>query len=503
MQKILFFLLLLATQLPAQVQIDVPERLTYCGMDLTLDAGARAEIQKIMVPYTKSTAYFQTIVQRCQLHLNWVEKAFREAEVPQDLVYIGMQESSFRGDAVSSSGAVGYWQMKEPAARASGLTVNTSVDERKHLYESSLGAARYFLLCNKDFNNWVYAIIGYNRGPAGALSYIDKKNYGATSLTITKSTHWYAHKAIAHKLMFEQGIKMYPVSQHLEAVIAKPGESLADVAAREGVSLDKITPYNHWLKAKKIPEGKEYLVFIEREGAPRKPGNIPENKPDTLPVQPVRQQMLEIDRGSHMVRNLFGDPDFGTEFLALQQGEKLVEIAVKWGVDYRKLLEWNGFRGGSEVKPGSVLYTKKLKKARFHIVQPGETLTRIAEQHETTVDKIAKANRFPGTRVSLLPGQKLYLKGKRPATEKIIVLVDPENPFAPQPDETEETQPAPKPQIGGGTPPKPTNAQYHTVQSGDTLWRISQKYNRSVEDIKKLNNLKTNEIYPGQRLRIQ
>lgn len=41
----------------------------------------------------------------------------------------------------------------------------------------------------------------------------------------------------------------------------------------------------------------------------------------------------------------------------------------------------------------------------------------------------------------------------------------------------------------------------YKVQPGDTLWDISRKYNNlSVEKIKKLNNLKTNSIKPGQLL---
>jgi membrane-bound lytic murein transglycosylase D len=41
----------------------------------------------------------------------------------------------------------------------------------------------------------------------------------------------------------------------------------------------------------------------------------------------------------------------------------------------------------------------------------------------------------------------------------------------------------------------------HQVQPGDTLWNISQKYDGiSVEQIKKLNKLKSNSIKPGQKL---
>jgi LysM repeat protein len=41
----------------------------------------------------------------------------------------------------------------------------------------------------------------------------------------------------------------------------------------------------------------------------------------------------------------------------------------------------------------------------------------------------------------------------------------------------------------------------HTVVKGESLMRIARKYNTTVEDLKELNNLKTNLIYPGQKLK--
>ncbi|MFH2069469.1 MAG: LysM peptidoglycan-binding domain-containing M23 family metallopeptidase [Candidatus Omnitrophota bacterium] len=43
---------------------------------------------------------------------------------------------------------------------------------------------------------------------------------------------------------------------------------------------------------------------------------------------------------------------------------------------------------------------------------------------------------------------------------------------------------------------------YHTVQKGETLWRIGQAYGSSVSAIKDANNLKSDEIKIGQRLLI-
>ncbi|MDR3178057.1 MAG: LysM peptidoglycan-binding domain-containing protein [Campylobacteraceae bacterium] len=48
----------------------------------------------------------------------------------------------------------------------------------------------------------------------------------------------------------------------------------------------------------------------------------------------------------------------------------------------------------------------------------------------------------------------------------------------------------------------PSAPQYYTIKSGDTLFSISSKYNLSVAQLKKVNNLKDEIIYPGSKLEI-
>jgi membrane-bound lytic murein transglycosylase D len=53
-------------------------------------------------------------------------------------------------------------------------------------------------------------------------------------------------------------------------------------------------------------------------------------------------------------------------------------------------------------------------------------------------------------------------------------------------------------------PPSYTKYVYHTVQKGDSLWSIANRYKgASVDEIRRLNGLKPNSmIFPGQKLKV-
>jgi LysM repeat protein len=80
------------------------------------------------------------------------------------------------------------------------------------------------------------------------------------------------------------------------------------------------------------------------------------------------------------------------------------------------------------------------------------------------------------------------------------VFNPPTPPTPPKP--TPPTPPKPTPP----TPPKPTppvvgkNARKHVVKSGDTLSRLATQYKTTIAEIKKLNKMKTDNIYVGQTL---
>lgn len=102
----------------------------------------------------------------------------------------------------------------------------------------------------------------------------------------------------------------------------------------------------------------------------------------------------------------------------------------------------------------------------IYIVQKGDTLWDIARKYGMTVNELKELNNLSSNLLKI--GQTLKIK---------------------QTDSKEESEEI-----------KPLNT--YTVQKGDNLYSISNKYNTSVDELKKINNLSTNIIQIGQVLKI-
>ncbi|ARA93790.1 hypothetical protein AWN76_011850 [Rhodothermaceae bacterium RA] len=85
--------------------------------------------------------------------------------------------------------------------------------------------------------------------------------------------------------------------------------------------------------------------------------------------------------------------------------------------------------------------------------------------------------------------------GVRQLTSELVVMSSPAR-----------LEPGGPPRAPGGTeaaPAEPPSARYHTVASGESLWIIARRYDTSIRAIKRLNNLTSNTVRPGQRLRVR
>lgn len=173
--------------------------------------------------------------------------------------------------------------------------------------------------------------------------------------------------------------------------------------------------------------------------------------------------------------------------------------------------------------------TQKVKKG--HKVRSGENLGRIADRYNVTVNELSKWNKLRSS--TIRPGQTLYVYSTVKKRIQVKLIVDPDESITElesTPDSTDQYETTLKSEHISHTaecvkkvdttdsleedvkkvvldPTAKTKSTsdfiYHTVQPGDTLWNIAQRYRSDLKTIKKINKIgKSNDIRSGTRLKI-
>jgi len=105
---------------------------------------------------------------------------FDKYNVPDELQMLPALESNFNANAVSSAGAVGYWQFMSELASDYGLNTKGKNDERKNFSKSTTAAAKYFRDQLKYFKgDLLLSVASYNCGVGRILS--DMKKSGKSN----------------------------------------------------------------------------------------------------------------------------------------------------------------------------------------------------------------------------------------------------------------------------------------------------------------------------------
>lgn len=509
------FTFLLGSMAMAQTP-QVPNELRFADLTIRINEQARREIQSDVDALYRSPTYFKAKAERVNLYLPLVERELRDEGVPTDFKYLVIQESSLIPDAVSTSNAVGFWQFKQGTAEEVFLRVDNQVDERKNIVASTQGAARYLKKNNAQFDNWMCALVAYQMGLGGAKGYFGSQYNGKKIIEIDRNSHWYFKKFLAHKIAFEgPTVMLASNSGYLEEIRVQGPTTLKALAPRLGVTEAHLKEYNKWTAKGNIPDDKPYSIVYLREGTPQA-------RPAIAQTQPTSQTPLTT---VSLVSNSAYPKVTGNQSNATQPNQIKVnnidgikaantttqeKFTDQIGIKENKFRRINDLDKNEKIEAGQYYYTKA-KKTRAeeeqHVVLPGETLWSISQMYGIKLSALKAKNRINNDN-DLKAGMILNLRDHLKRGEKIPVVPASEfkkviaynnQPTAtsssPKQNQTQVIQN----QTPAVTSPKPT---IHTVVQGENLFRISQKYGVTVDDIKKWNRLPNNDIKIGQKLTI-
>ena len=246
---------------------------------------------------------------------------------------------------------------------------------------------------------------------------------------------------------------------------------------------------------------------------------------DTKDVEFLKENYKELAEAViSAVANYIGVPytppeGITTNTYVVQKGDSLYSIANKLGTTVSELKKENNLTTNT-LQIGEVLRipTKEIYEGEenVYIVQKGDTLYSIAAANNTTVDELKKANNLTSNILST--GQLLKIPSALLPESTYIVkkgdsLYSIANKYNTTVDELKRInnltsnilrigQVLKLPSDKVSDVEKEENTISYTVQKGDSLYSIARKYSTTIDKIKDLNNLTTNLLSIGQVLLI-
>lgn len=534
--------LVLNISLQAQTP-QVPHKLHFAGMTLTIHDDARREIQKDVDALTQSPKHFNIKVERAKTYFPIIEKIFAEERLPDDFKYLVLQESALIPDAVSVSKAVGFWQFKDYTAIEMGLRIDREVDERMNIVSSTRAAARYIKKNNFYFNNWLYALQAYQMGAGGVMQTVKDSESGATKMDITSKTYWYVKKYLAHKIAFEDAING-PGNLQLVTYETSEKKSLKDLSKEVSIDEEELKSYNKWIKSSHIPGDKVYAVMLPSTEVNSALINTEPVMASAATAQPVNIPAETSRKKDERIKIN------GVTALKVQAGESASVFAKRASIDLSYFLKCNDLTSADNLKQGEYYFVSK-KRARaeeaYHKVEQGEDLWTVSQRYGVRLKKLMRYNRLD-SKTDVKPGMTLWLASRRPKNSgrevppQEIIEIDKNETFSwtitpasipvqeaslrPVQLEEKETIQSVKEEpiqeivndsINESTSPESEKEQQadsvslvevqvkrpenHVVTAGETLYGIARKYNLGVMDLANWNNLNLRDgIKPGQVL---
>lgn len=403
-------------------------------------------------------------------YLDTMKQIFREEGVPEDLVYTALIESSFKPNAYSRARAKGFWQFISGTAKRYDLQMDWWIDERSDFEASTRAAAHYLRDLHGMFNDWYLALAGYNAGENKILYGLERT--GASSFWELASTRYLNQEtknyvpAIIASIIIAKDPQKYgfddqtsdPI-QYEKVEIDYPVD-LRLVAECTGRSMEEIKLLNSGLNRSTTPARGTYDLKLPagtRDTFLAEIASVPEDKRITW-------RKHEVKEGDTLtsIAGLYHAPV--ASIAAVNSFDPNAPLSIG-----QKLVIPIGRESSTSAYSASNTYTRVSGDRKYYAVNRGDTLFKIAQSHNTTVDQLCAWNRIPKGH-TLHVGESLVVRLVSPSTT---------------------------------TTTSDGKAIVYHVKRGDTLTQIANNYKTDVESLKRWNHISDGSVLNvGDRLTI-
>jgi len=438
---------------------------------LQLDGIRHVEVQRQLAEFRRNADQVETIFRRSGPYVGYIQGEVSKRGFPAEITLLPFVESSYDPFAYSHGRAAGLWQFIPGTARMYGLRQDWWYDGRRDVIASTQAALNYLDRLQQQFDgDWLLALAAYNSGEGTVRRAISKNRKAGKPadfwhLDLPPETSAYVPKLLAISTVVanpeKYGIRLEPLPpQAMFAVVPTGGQlDLAVAAELAGVDTDelyRLNPgYNRWATH---PDGPHLLA-------------IPTDR-----VAEFRDNLAALPEAERIkwVRH------------KIQPGDSLSQIAARYDTTTAVLLRTNNL-DGTGIRAGKHLLVPVAAKqpgryaALAEHLQPdhaaadkltyqvrnGDSLWSIANKHKVSVKQVTRWNRLDSGAL-IRPGQQLVIwQNRKGGADKTVRTV------------------------------------HYTVRSGDSLYRIAQKFSVSISDLRRWNNLsKGKHLQPGQNLKL-
>ncbi|HEX8529096.1 MAG TPA: transglycosylase SLT domain-containing protein [Cytophagales bacterium] len=397
----------------------------------------------------RKRSYIRTMLSRKHIYFPLYERTLQKNNLPDELKYLSIVESGLNPRAVSPARAVGLWQFMSYTGREYGLQQDAYIDERMDPVKATQAGCRYLQNLYNMFGDWELAMSAYNCGPGNVRRAIRRSG--------NKTAFWdiYPYLPRETRSYVPMFVAVTYVMNHHRDYNIRP-DSAQQLIAYDTIHVNQHLDLELFAKQLNVPLDDFKLLNpqLKRNVVPAHFKNYPLRVPqDALALLAGNRQAI-LDSAAHT-------SSATAELLAA------AETAPQ--------------RHASASSGGRTKVTHKVTR--------GDALGKIADYYNVAVADIRKWNKLRGS--SIRAGQRLAIW----VQEHTVSSREEHEKPAPA-----KAKAAPS-SASSSLAKASTKGKVYRVQPGDTLWSISKGHGGiSVDRIKKMNKLRSNELKPGQRL---